>query len=525
MSRYLEFTKLAFTPTEARYPTITKVPEGNGATGRATHPMQQKTQGGNGSYGMSTDNSPSTSISQTTTSPGPTGSVKLWAPQQQQINAHPHSSGASLMGFGSYTNLANSTTVTTQPAVNKAVTGMNANNLEQAQVNIANTGQYGDRTTMNRIDFQTPGPVVNKVDTLASAARALDCCLEKLASYVYDPSETHFQRILRKEGEKAIAAGDMDKATKLAVASNALACLESVVAEETAEDKTAAGLKERGIKLLINDAVMKAAKDGSKNIFAAGQKIVRNNTLPMLDSKGRPIWDNIANHMTHVGLQGPRTTVTPNAARRLMQTLGNPRLRAFKQWIYENPWKGNLALGLGTGAAVTGAAAALPTIDDPQNIFSRTYNKLVEHPLQTGVSAGLLAPLMATGALGMNQSVNQPAVQNMQNLAGIGGSLTLGHNLLRADMEKGRESAANDFFGITNRKVKSNVLRNTGLGAGMGALGGLVAATAANRNGNLGYDLGDYMKYTLGGAALGGLGGYMSDSFGTNYDKDQNYTE
>lgn len=604
MSKYLEFTKLAIVASSESYPPTSPVAEGKSSSGKSVHPMQQKTQGGNGSYGMSTDNSPSTTISQATTSPGPTGSTKLWAPQQQQINAHPHSSGASLMGFGSYTNLANSTTVTSTPAVNKAVAGLNTNNLEQAQVNIANTGQYGDRTTMNRTDFQTPGPVVNKVDTLASAAGVLDSCLEKLASYVYDPSESHFQRLLRKEGEKAIEAGDMDRATKLAVASNALACLESVVDEEITADKTAAVLpnaaalkqfgrrlkvgsrraarnlgnkidnlftqaasgmpepqgpmipvdttkgfsgwwnktKDQGTRLLIEDQFVKAPKGGVADIYKHGRGKVSKNAAPVLemDANGR----HYLNQEGYVLAGKPRgTTKNPNngnifdgyvdggpatpeqiaIATEGVNKLGNPHLRALKQWVYDNPYKANPIIAAGTGLAATGLAAALPEIDDPQNIFSRTYNRVVQNPLAFGLGVGLIAPKAMTGTPLMN--LNQHGgVQAIQDAASLGGAGVLGYNyLLKPDLDRRADSFTQEITGGSNRTVRDNMQRNMIIGGGLGALGGLGAAYAANRLGDLGFDMGDYAKYVAGGATLGSGLGALNSSLGVNYNKDVNY--
>lgn len=609
MSKYLEFTKLAIVASSESYPPTSPVAEGKSSSGKSVHPMQQKTQGGNGSYGTSTDNSPSTTIPQATTSPGPTGSVKLWAPQQQQINAHPHSSGPSLMGAGSYTTLANSTTVTAQPAVNKAVAGLNTNNLEQAQVNIANTGQYGDRTTMNRTDFQTPGQVVNKVDTLASAAGILDSCLEKLASYVYDPSETHFQRLLRKEGEKAIEAGDMDRATKLAVASNALACLDSVVDEEMTADKTAAipgmaalrrlggrianrgqrlaagakaglgtvgdkiddfftnaasgmpepqgptvplnmqtgfsgwwnKLKNRGTRLLIEDKFVKAPKGGGlANIYGNGKRFSGDLPIIEMDAKGR-------HYLTQEGyaLAGKQrgTAKNPNKgnifegyvegvpatpeliakATEGVNKLGNPRLRALKQWVYENPYKANPIIAAGTGLAATGLAAALPEIDDPQNIFSRTYNRVVQNPLAFGLGVGLIAPKAITGTPLMN--LNQHGgVQAIQDAASLGGAGVLGYNyLLKPDLDRGADSFTQEITGGANRTVRDNMQRNMLIGGGLGALGGLGAAYAANRLGDLGFDMGDYAKYVAGGATLGSGLGALNSSLGVNYDKDVNY--
>lgn len=378
------------------------------------------------------------------------------------------------MGFGSYTNLANSTTVTSTPAVNKAVAGLNTNNLEQAQVNIANTGQYGDRTTMNRTDFQTPGPVVNKVDTLASAAGVLDSCLEKLASCVYDPSESHFQRLLRKEGEKAIEAGDMDRATKLAVASNALACLESVVNEELAVDKTAADFG----KVISRIRDMAKASDADEALLRRiGQEV--ENTL----AKPNPVVD----------------------------------------WIKKNPWKSSAAISAGTGLAATGLAAALPRIDDPRNIASRTYNRIVDNPIATGAAIGLVAPKYVTGTTMLNLGQKGP-IQAVQNAASLGGVGMAGYNLLlKPDLDRGADSFTQEITGESNRTVRDNMQRNMIIGGGLGALGGLGAAYAANRLGDLGFDMGDYAKYVAGGATLGSGLGALNSSLGVNYDKDVNY--
>ena len=605
MSKYLEFTKLAIVASSESYPPTSPVAEGKSNSGKSSHPMQQKTQGGNGSYGTSTDNSPSTTISQTITPPGPTGSVKLWAPQQQQVNAHPHSSGPSLMGAGSYTTLAYSATTTAQPAVNKAVAGLTANNLEQAQTNIANTGQYGDRTAMNRTDFQTPGPVVNKVDTLASAAEVLDSCLEKLASYVYDPSESHFQRLLRKEGEKAIEAGAIDRATKLAVASNALACLELVVGEEMTADKTAAvlpnaaslkqfgrrlkvgsrravrnlgdkidnlftraasgmpepqgpmipvdttkgfsgwwnNLEDRGTRLLIEDKFVKAPKGGVADIYKNGQNFLENltKTSPILelDANGRKYLTQAgydlagatrgAGKNTTSGILKNYVTGAPAtgeqiaAATNRISKLGNPRLRALKQWVHDNPYKANPIIAAGSGLAATGLAAALPEIDDPQNIFSRTYNRVVQNPLAFGLGVGLIAPKAMTGTPLMN--LNQHGgVQAIQDVASFGGAGVLGYNyLLKPDLDRGADSFTQEITGGSNRTVRDNMKRNMLIGGGLGALGGLGAAYAANRLGDLGFDMGDYAKYVAGGATLGSGLGALNSSLGVNYNKDVNY--
>ena len=534
-SRYLEFTKLAVNPSSSSA-SLTAIGEGK--------PPMKSGKGYNVNMGLypDSDNSQSDwtnsieSATGTASPTQPTGKVtSTWAADNDQRLRHLNGVVYDRWGtkISSETNATGVSTTVTQPAGASAVNPANAFESSVADANYTDPKKLGASVAMNMKNV-TPFQTDSKIDTITAASRALDWCLEKTASYVHDPSETHFQRLLRKEGEKAIAAGDMEKATKLAVASNALAFLEKVKDgsadfEEPAEDKTAAGMKERGLRLLINDAVLKAPKSGVKNIFEAGQRVVNPATMGptqnLFNTKGKPHWRNIANLMNNTPGFRPHVTTTPEEAKALYKALGNPYLRAAKQWIYENPVRGNAILGAGAALGATGLAAALPEIDDPQSVLGRAYNKMVTHPIQTGIGVGLMTPFMATGFAGMNQSVTQPMVQTAQNIAGGIGAGALAHNALRSDMEKGRDSAINDFIGQTKRNVKSNMIRNTGIGAGYGALGGLVAATAANRLGNLGFDLGDYAKYTLAGAGVGGLGGYLSDVIGTNYDKDENYTD
>ena len=504
-SRYLEFTKLAVNPSSSSA-SLTAIGEGK--------PPMKSGKGYNVNMGLypDSDNSQSDwtnsieSATGTASPTQPTGKVtSTWAADNDQRLRHLNGVVYDRWGtkISSETNAPGVSTTVTQPAGASAVNPANAFESSVSDANYTDPKKLGASVAMNMKNV-TPFQTDSKIDTITAASKALDWCLEKTASYVHDPSETHFQRLLRKEGEKAIAAGDMEKATKLAVASNALAFLEKVKDgsadfEEPAEDKTAAGMKERGLRLLINDAVLKAPKSGVKNIFEAGQKVTTRGSIgldasnkairaKLFDAKGKAIPENIAKLMDASGL---KKGATPGEALAVTQQLGNPYFRAAKQWIYENPVKGNVLLGGGTALGAAGLAAALPEIDDPQSVLGRAYNKMVTHPIQTGIGIGLTAPFLATGFAGMNQSVTQPMVQSAQNVAGGIGLGTLTHNALRSDMEKGRDSAINDFIGQTKRNVKSNMIRNTGIGAGYGALGGLVAATAANRLGNLGFDLGD----------------------------------
>lgn len=528
-SRYLEFTKLAVNPSSSSA-SLTAIGEGK--------PPMKSGKGYNVNMGLypDSDNSQSDwtnsieSATGTASPAQPTGKVmSAWAADNDQRLRHLNGVVYDRWGTktSSETSVPGVSTTSTRPVGASAANPANSFESSVADANYTDPKKLGASVAMNMKNV-TPFQTDSKIDTITAASKALDWCLEKTASYVHDPSETHFQRLLRKEGEKAIAAGDMEKATKLAVASNALAFLEKVKDgsadfEEPAEDKTAAGMKERGLRLLINDAVQKAPKSGVKNIFEAGQKVVVDPYKRLFNNRGGRNWANIQELMHDKKLISGADARAE--AMQLYNQLGSPRLRAAKQWLYENPVKGNAIIGGGTALGAAGLAAALPEIDDPQSVIGRAYNKMVTHPIQTGIGIGLTAPFLATGFAGMNQSVTQPMVQSAQNVAGGIGLGALTHNALRSDMEKGRDSAINDFIGQTKRNVKSNMIRNTGIGAGYGALGGLVAATAANRLGNLGFDLGDYAKYTLAGAGIGGLGGYMSDVIGTNYDKDVNYTD
>ena len=102
---------------------------------------------------------------------------------------------------------------------------------------------------------------------------------------------------------------------------------------------------------LINDAVLRTPKSGVKNIFEAGQRVVNpalmGPTKNLFNASGKPVWNNIADLMNRTpGFRPNGTTV--EEAKAVYKALGNPYLRAAKQWIYENPVKGNAILGGGT---------------------------------------------------------------------------------------------------------------------------------------------------------------------------------
>lgn len=470
--------------------------------------------------GNSTNNDVESIVSSETTTPGPTGTT---------TNPSGIDSGLRHAHAVVYDHRASSTATNTNPTINKVQNGTQGAPSEDyaADNNYANTGQYGDKTTMNTVDFQTN----SKVDKLTALSRKVNELLDKTAVASFDPTEDHFHRILRRKGEEALERGDKTAAIKCAVAMNALDAVDQIAgnAEREVSDKTAAKLP-AGIMSNISKAgqFLNNIPRKAKSWYRwAGE---RGDILKQLDEKfsravpakeigadknkyvnaanilGKPLRPDNANIIRNLG------PVTPGKG---------DRLRYVQQLIHENPWSTNAGMALGAGTLAAGTAALLPTIDDPKNPLAKAYNSMVTHPIQTGLSVGLLAPAALT--YGMNQSVTQPGTQAVQNLMGLGGLGGLVHNAARPDLEKGPDSVINEFTARTNRRVPNGAGRNVMIGTGLGGLGGLGAAALANKVGDLGFGIDDYMKYTAAGAALGGGMGALYNPLMINYDKDVNY--
>lgn len=231
------YQKLAGSVSTNRYPDLSPIREENlkvpgertskppSGGSKGVYNVQPSQYRNTSKSGSSTDNDVELSVSSETSAPGPTGVSGSPDAQIHQGLRHAHASV-----YDTRSNDINSV-----PAVNKAHSGAEAVDMldNRAQDNnYANTGQYGDKTTMNTVDFQTN----SKVDKLTMLSHRLDELIDKTASYHFDPTESHFERILRNKGIDALEAGDKKGAVKCAVALNALKFLEG----KLYEDKTAA---------------------------------------------------------------------------------------------------------------------------------------------------------------------------------------------------------------------------------------------------------------------------------------------
>lgn len=499
------------------YDGSTAKPTSGGSKG--SYNVQPSQYNNTSKTGNSTDNSVESIVSSEITIPGPTGTTSNPAGIDSGLR-HAHAVV--------YDHRASSTTTNTNPTVNKMQNGTQGAPGEDyaADNNYANTGQYGDKTTMNTVDFQTN----SKVDKLTALSRKVDELLDKTAVVSFDPTEDHFHRILRRKGEEALERGDKTAAIKCAVAMNALDEVTNMMSGLA--DKTAAKLPFK-MPAKVSLGLYNLQQGVNKATNAAKQwwddaAILGNEMLGRDASYRKSIHNTSKNKEIYNKFEEIASTFKPaerkrvvNSAFRSVDEAPKARLRYIQQLIHENPVVANAGMALGTGTLAAGTAALLPTIDDPKNPLAKAYNSIVTHPIQTGLSVGLMAPAALTYS--MNQSVTQPGTQMVQNLMGLGGLGGLLHNAARPDLEKGPDSVINEFTARTNRRVPNGAGRNVMIGTGLGGLGGLGAAALANKVGDLGFGIDDYMKYTAAGAALGGGMGALYNPLMINYDKDVNY--
>lgn len=424
--------------------------------------------------GKSTLNDISEVVQTETATPGPNGKATSPDGQIHEGLRHAHASVYDTVKISASSSA---------PAVSgvRTVNGGETIDNSATDNNYANTGQYGDKTTMNTVDFQTN----SKVDKLTALSERLDKCIAKTATYNFNPEEGHFQRLLRRKGEEALAKGDKTGAVKIAVAMNALDAL-----EKDNFDKTAAILDQAG-RNIIRDLRTRSPEQMKALVKQITREAASN---PALESALTGAVQNM-NRVSH-------------QAGKIGELIG------------KNEHLSNIALGLGGGALATGVAALLPRVENPTNVFTKAYNNLVDHPVQTGIGVGLLSPALATGMLGYPSKTD---VQNIQNVLALGGAGTLAHNATRFDRDKGPDSELLEMGAGVNRNVPDTTLSNVAKGGAIGGLGGLGLAAAANAVGDLGFGLDDYAKYTLAGAALGAGAGAVYRPFATNYNRDVNY--
>ena len=471
------YQKLAGSVSTNRYPDLAPIREENlkvpgersskppSGGSKGVYNVQPSQYGNTQKSGSSTDNDVELSISSETSTPGPTGVSGSPDAQIHQGLRHAHASV-----YDTRSNDKGSV-----PAVNKATNGQEAVDMldNRAQDNnYANTGQYGDKTTMNTVDFQTN----SKVDKLTVLSRKLDKMLDKTANYHFDPSEGHFERILRNKGIDALEAGDKEGAVKCAVALNALKFLEG----KLYDDKTAA-----------------AAPAASSAPTAPASA-----TAPQVHDQ--LLLDTIKDKLDQWQQSSPKS--------------------------YEAARLGiNPLLGAGVGLGIS-AWAGDGTKGNKNTYWGRLRNKFGKNRLRTALGAALVAPEI--GALftqgkdpeipkGADWRAHLPVAA--RSLAAATGAGLLLSNAFTADTDQGADSEVSEYMGATNRTVPPTMLRNTVAGGALGGTGGFGATLLADKALGLGLGIDDYAKYTLGGAALGAGLGAMYTPLAVNYNKSVNY--